>query len=77
MRKTVKDSPALGARVEIPAYTDTWMRGARFGEVVRVTEGGGYLDPKDPRGRTLFLVRMDHPQIRRPIRVIADDCKFV
>jgi hypothetical protein len=25
-------------RVQIPAYTDRWMRGDRFGEVVKITK---------------------------------------
>lgn len=75
MRGTTKH-PSVGKRVQIPAYTDLWMRGARFGEIKRVVEGGKYLDPKDPRGRTIFVVAMEHPQVRRPARVIADDCTF-
>lgn len=68
---------SCGARVQIPAYTDAWMRGARFGTVERVREGkGSYLDPRDPRGATRFGVRMDHPQIKRMIWVIADDCTY-
>ena len=31
----------VGTRVEVPAWTDRWMRGDRFGEVVtRPTRGG-------------------------------------
>lgn len=69
---------AVGSRVEIPAYCDLWMRGARTGTVERVVEGkGNYLDPRDPHGATLFCVRMDHPQVRRLARVIADDCRYI
>ncbi len=69
---------AVGSRVRIPVYTDLWMRGARTGTVERVIVGkGNYLDPKDPRGATIFAVRMDHPQARRLVRVIADDCVYI
>jgi hypothetical protein len=68
----------VGKRVQIPAYTDLWMRGARFGTIERVIEGkGNYLDPKDPRGADIFVVRMDHPQVKRLARVFADDCSYV
>ena len=74
---TTKHS-AVGSRVEIPAYCDLWMRGARVGTVERVKVGkGSYLDPRDPRGATIFLVRMDHGQVKKLARVIADDCRFV
>ena len=72
-------SPACGSRVEIPAYCDLWMRGARFGVVERVREAktqsafaGGAGDSRD-----YFGVRMDHPQVKRLAWVIADDCRFV
>lgn len=69
--------PCVGKRVQIPAYTDLWMRGARFGVIERVIVGkGSYLDPKDPRGADRFVVRMDHPQVRKLQRFIADDCIF-
>jgi hypothetical protein len=73
-----KNHRCVGLRVQIPAYTDLWARGARHGTIERVIEGrGNYLDPRDPRGATVFVVRMDHPQVKRPARFIADDCKFV
>lgn len=78
MKNGTKNHPCVGKRVQIPAYTDLWMRGARFGTVERVIVGSGnYLDPRDPRGATLFCVRMDNPQVKRLARVISDDCKFV
>lgn len=69
----------VGKRVQIPAYTDLWMRGARFGTIERVIPGtGNYLDPRDARKSTLFCVRMDHPQVNRKLaRFIADDCIFI
>jgi hypothetical protein len=65
----------VGRRVQIPAYCDLWMRGARHGTIARVIIGkGNYLDPRDPRGATIYVVKMDHPQVKRLARVIADDC---
>ncbi len=30
-------------RVQIPAYTDRWMMGDRYGEVVKIVKGTGLL----------------------------------
>lgn len=77
LRGTTKHA-CVGKRVQIPAYTDLWMRGARFGKIVRVIEGtGNYVQANDPRGATIFVVKMDHPQVRKLARVVADDCTFV
>lgn len=77
MRIGTKEHPAVGRRVQVPAYSDCWMRGARFGTVTRVVEGrGNYLDPKDPRGASVFVVRLDHPRASRQLRFIADDCTY-
>lgn len=73
-----KNHVCVGKRVQIPAYTDLWMRGARFGTIERVCVGkGSYLDPRDPRGATRFAVRMDHPSVKRLVRFMADDCTFI
>jgi hypothetical protein len=78
MKRGTKNHPCVGKRVRIPVYTDLWMRGATHGTIVRVIEGtGNYLDPRDPRGATIFVVKMDHPQVKRLARVIADDCSYV
>jgi hypothetical protein len=67
----------VGKRVEIPVYTDMWMRGARFGTITRVIIGkGSYLDPKDVRGLDIFVVALDHTQIKTPHQFIADDCTW-
>lgn len=57
------DKPAdfhVGQRVELHPACDLWMRGARFGTVVKV-------------GRKHVHVRMDHAQVRRPVRVAPDN----
>jgi len=68
----------VGKRVEIPAYCDLWMQGARTGTVERFKGGSGnYLAARDPRGADLFGVRMDHPQVKRLVWVVADDCSYL
>lgn len=62
-------------RVQIPAYTDRWMMGDRYGEVVTTVAPKNYLDPRDPRGRTLYRVKLD--KSGKTVRVVADDCTEV
>jgi hypothetical protein len=77
VRHGTKNHPTVGKRVQLPAYTDLWVRGARFGTVERFVEGrGNYLQAKDPRGADIFVVRVDHPQVRHLHRFIADDCTY-
>ena len=52
-------------RVEIAPHYDLWMRGARYGTVLREYRGKS--------GRNIVVVKMDHPQVRKPIRIFADD----
>lgn len=68
-RMTYLADDRIGKRVEIsPAY-DLWMRGARFGAVQRVT--------KNRKGACVLVLKMDHPQVRRPVKVPADDVVFL
>lgn len=69
----------VNRRVEIPAYADNWMKGARFGTVERVKVGkGNYLDPCDYRAQTILFVRLDHPSLKsKCYRYYADDCSFL
>lgn len=79
MKRGTAKHRAVGARVQIPAYSDLWMRGARFGTIERVIEASGnYVQANDPRGATLFVIRLDHPQVnRRTYRFIAQDCEYI
>jgi hypothetical protein len=44
----------VGQRVELHPATDLWMRGARFGDIVKI-------------GRKLLTVKLD--ALRRPIKI--------
>lgn len=61
----------IGKRVEIPVHYDTWMRGARFGKVV------GRRRSKLPGHSDCLLVRMDHPGIKRCVKVWSIDCEYL
>lgn len=62
-----KDS-RIGRPVELPASSDQWMRGARFGRVRQVLKAPGKPD--------ILAVRCDHPQIRRLFRHFATEFTF-
>lgn len=57
-------------RVQIPAYTDRWMQGDRYGEVIKVTK---------LRRSPLSTARVAHVKLDsgKTIRVILDDCTEV
>jgi len=55
-------------RVQIPAYTDRWMKGDRFGEVVKLAKYPGKL------GRVAH-VKLDVSG--KTIRVLIADCTEV
>jgi hypothetical protein len=60
-------------RVQIPAYTDRWMMGDRFGEVVKVTKRHKTLEMTD-------LVDIAHVKLDKSgktVRVLLDDCTTV
>lgn len=69
-------------RVQIPAYTDRWMMGDRYGEVVSVRKRWDHW-PDRPGGpipversmREIATVKLDISG--RTIKVILDDCTEV
>lgn len=61
-------------RVQIPAYTDRWMMGDRYGEVIRVTRGKAFKnrwgDPEE-----VAHVKLDISG--KTVRFILADCTEV
>lgn len=51
-------------RVELSPALDLWMRGARFGTVQR--------EYANKHGKRVCVVKMDHPQVKRPVRILSD-----
>jgi len=68
-------------RVQIPVYTDRWMMGDRYGEVVKVTRQWEH----HPGPNSLSVARRTGPEIAsvkldksgKTVRVILDDCEVV
>jgi hypothetical protein len=66
-------------RVQIPAYTDAWMKGDRFGEIVKVTKsrkralrsGVGPVTVE----REIAHVKLD--KSGKTVRVVLADCEGI
>jgi len=67
-------------RVQIPAYTDRWMMGDRYGEVVKVTtrrEKYVGVPSKRPTRDTYEIATVLLDKSGKTVRVILDDCVVV
>jgi len=62
-------------RVQIPAYTDRWMMGDRYGDVVKVKTQGIPSLFGTPIKREIASVKLDISG--QTVRVILDDCTVV
>lgn len=61
----------MADRVEIPAYTDRWMMGDRYGEVV-----SAYVMEDGPHeGEEIARVKLD--KSGKVVRVVYADCRSV
>lgn len=58
-------------RVQIPAYTDRWMMGDRYGDVVKVTKH------KHPDEFKYEIAHVKLDKSGKTVRVILDDCTVV
>lgn len=62
----------MGTRVQIPAWSDLWMRGARYGEIVKT-----YRKRNTHSTEMIAVVKMDHPQVKKPVKFLLDDLTVV
>jgi hypothetical protein len=66
----------MNTRVQIPAYTDRWMMGDRYGEIVRTGVRLSWrIDPKG--GSTRHSEEIAHVKLDisgKTVKVILDDC---
>ena len=63
----------MTTRVQIPAYTDRWMMGDRYGEIIKVSKGR--MDSDEIRPTEIAHVKLDISG--KTVRVILDDCTEV
>lgn len=63
-------------RVQIPVYTDRWMMGDRYGEVIKITKRTSPATGMGPRQwREIAHVKLDKSD--KTVRVILADCTEV
>jgi len=62
-------------RVQIPAYTDRWMKGDRYGEIVKTKTMYSKIGDKWADGREIAYVKLD--KSGKTIRVILADCEVI
>jgi hypothetical protein len=64
-------------RVQIPAYTDAWMRGDRYGVVVKTARKPVHINgwANQFRMEEVHTVKLD--KSGKTIRVKADDCQEI
>ena len=76
----------MTTRLQIPAYTDRWMMGDRFGEIVKVTNGKRNAATLGTRAALLTndryngKVKIAHVKLDKSgktVRVILNDCTEV
>ena len=53
----------IGTRVQLSPATDWWMRGARYGEIVKIGKSGMVHVKLDATGRTIRI----HGDLLQPI----------
>ena len=58
-------------RVQIPAYTDRWMMGDRYGEVVKMVTRRTEIASRK------FIAHVKLDKSGKTVRVILDDCEVL
>ena len=66
-------------RVQIPVYTDRWMMGDRYGEVVKVTKRSKPVEPDPVMGGREYdeIAHVKLDKSGKTVRVILADCEVV
>ena len=76
----------MSQRVQIPAYTDRWMMGDRFGELVKITRwrrrssAAGVraaLLTDAPRGEPIEIAHVKLDKSGKTVRVVLADCAVI
>jgi hypothetical protein len=60
-------------RVQIPAYTDHWMKGDRYGEIVKTSTGKCFKNRFSLNPEELAHVKLD--KSGKTVRFILRDCE--
>jgi len=61
-------------RVQIPAYTDRWMMGDRYGELVKVTKQWKHRENEPGKVSIFEVAHVKLDKSGKTVRVVLDDC---
>lgn len=61
---------AIGTRIEIPVHYDLWMQGATHGTITAFRHG-------KPGQSDYYLVKMDHPEVKKHLKLWRLDWDYV
>jgi hypothetical protein len=69
-------------RVQIPAYTDRWMMGDRYGAILKITKKRKGFPANaavcaDGKGTYIEIAHVLLDKSGKTMRFIADDCEYV
>jgi hypothetical protein len=64
-------------RVQIPAYMDAWMRGDRYGNIVKVTKRKASISMGEKYGTEIEIAHVLLDKSNKVVRVQLDDCTMV
>jgi hypothetical protein len=64
-------------RVQIPAYTDAWMKGDRYGEIVKITTRKGSVSMGESLKAKIEIAHVKLDKSGKTIRVILADCEGI
>lgn len=59
----------MSRKIELTPSCDLWMRGARFGTIVKTRAGAD--------GQLQYGIRMDHPEVKKIVWFTKDRIKII
>jgi len=70
------------SRVELPAYTDHWMMGDRYGTIVNISKRRRTFPASasvsaDDRGTYVNIAHVRLDKSGKTVKVVSDDCKDI
>jgi len=64
-------------RVQIPAYTDRWMMGDRYGEIVKITKRWKHREDTPGKVDIFEVAHVKLDKSDKVVRVILADCEVI
>ena len=61
-------------RVQIPAYTDRWMMGDRYGEIVKITKRWKHRDGQEGKVDIFEVAHVKLDKSGKTLKFVLTDC---